>query len=496
MVTWSILSALTSISGNCVLLIASLRYKALKLDKLTVLSLENMAVSDIGFSLGILATLPALAAGRQIYGDIGNFVIMFIQYMFASANTLSILILHTVKLLPLLFPFQARLWPRRRGYIIFAAVWITCLITTSLLLVLPILQNSDWATLHFEMSIYRFRMNFYKPNGPISTSALVCIILFDCVPMVGLFGTTVALMVLIARLEDLFAPPVDSTVTVLRGTRGGLQLAVGGFIFIRETTRELKSKLKVTYWYCSKKKDGCKARLRSRDEQGQELLCTQPLHTHLPNSYDVEALLQAWRRRLVLINDWRNNSQLRNDVHEIFGLPFLPNDQIIPAWRSLETELLAKHPAVSDFCSYLWDTWMDGRYPVKMWGCYERTMRGEHRTNNVSEGSNSALKRSFGHSRPVLWSWIKKMRDIQAKTDILVLQSLAGKSNSGRRTNSQIERLRSIYSAASVYVFTSGSERRDYVRKMSRFTKRRLSLNPIFGCFTDYPYADHVSVMG
>ena len=84
------------------------------------------------------------------------------------------------------------------------------------------------------------------------------------------------------------------------------------------------------------------------------------------------------------------------------------------------------------------------------------------------------MKRTFGHSKPVLWSWIKKMRDVQAKTDIIVLQNLAGRSNSGRRTNTQIERMRSIYSAVSIYVFTSVSERREYVRRMSRFTKRRL----------------------
>ena len=114
---------------------------------------------------------------------------------------------------------------------------------------------------------------------------------------------------------------------------------------------------------------------------------------------------------------------------------------------------------------------MDGRYRVAHWGCYDRTMNKEPRTNNVSEGGNSALKREFGHSKPIIWSWITKIRDIQSKVDLIICQSSVGRSNAGRQTLSQKHRQESIFRAVESYVFTNDDERDAYVKCMAKFTK-------------------------
>ena len=50
-------------------------------------------------------------------------------------------------------------------------------------------------------------------------------------------------------------------------------------------------------------------------------------------------LLQLWRRRLNLIPGYKNG-ELHQVLRPIFGLPFLPNDEIIPAWRRLEQQFM------------------------------------------------------------------------------------------------------------------------------------------------------------
>ena len=66
--------------------------------------------------------------------------------------------------------------------------------------------------------------------------------------------------------------------------RGGTQLAVGDFIFIRDgAPRKLSSGSYVVYWYCNQKKSqGCKARLRTRDNYESSLRdsIVSPIPTH------------------------------------------------------------------------------------------------------------------------------------------------------------------------------------------------------------------------
>ena len=209
---------------------------------------------------------------------------------------------------------------------------------------------------------------------------------------------------------------------LLRGVRGGTQLSVGGFIFIRDgAPRKLSSGSYVVYWYC--------------------------------NQYGPDS------------------ARLKEDVHIIFGLPFLPSNEIVPAWNAIKAVLLLAHPQSKDFCQYMDSTWMDSRYPTAMWSCYERTLCNAARTNNVSEGANSAMKRFFSSSKPTLWTWISKMSDVQLKTDTVILQNAIGRSNASKKKRSQVERNSMLESDVSSYVFVSEHQRRIYLTIVSRYTK-------------------------
>ena len=112
-------------------------------------------------------------------------------------------------------------------------------------------------------------------------------------------------------------------------------------------------------------------------------------------------------------------------MHNI-SLPFvpLPPQDISLAWDALSTNLQTRYPVglSSPFIDYFDRIWMNGNYPVQQWNCYDRTLSNFPRTNNRSEGSNSAIKTHFGCSNPSIWLCITKLKELQAATELDLTQ--------------------------------------------------------------------------
>ena len=68
------------------------------------------------------------------------------------------------------------------------------------------------------------------------------------------------------------------------------------------------------------------------------------------------------------------------------------------------------------------NTWMDGNYPLEMWNCYTRTLTNFPRTNNISEGSNNAIRSHFGCSNLTVWACITYLKELQSSTDLDLTQ--------------------------------------------------------------------------
>ena len=66
--------------------------------------------------------------------------------------------------------------------------------------------------------------------------------------------------------------------------------------------------------------------------------------------------------------------------------------------------------------------WQFNRRKFDMWNCYDRTLTNFPRTNNVSEGSNNAIRAHFGCSNPTIWSCLSRMKELQSGTDLNLTQ--------------------------------------------------------------------------
>ena len=125
-----------SLLGNTFVLVASKHGKAIKLDRVSIVLLENLAVADIGTSL--FAILPYLIGLNILnYGNgysayvqtLGSKIKLFFSLIFMSAGISLISFLNCCKLFSLLFPLRARTWRYRDGYKIVAMVWISLNLT-------------------------------------------------------------------------------------------------------------------------------------------------------------------------------------------------------------------------------------------------------------------------------------------------------------------------------------------------------------------------------
>ena len=128
--SWYILVALLSILGNILVLVASIRDRAVRLDRVSIVFIENLAVADIG--LCVFWVLPNTVLILK-YGDPSESMCSLLYQILAytpgsvcsGINCLLLPCLNFCKLLSLRYPLRIRSFRYRDGYKIAIVLWIT-----------------------------------------------------------------------------------------------------------------------------------------------------------------------------------------------------------------------------------------------------------------------------------------------------------------------------------------------------------------------------------
>ena len=130
--TWAsyiIFVLLSSPIGDTTILIASIKYRAFKLHKYTVIIIEHIAICDLLAT--IIAVIPltmTLFANRWILGEFLCYTLPYAGYYLYTAGPLLICAMTSSKLLILKYPLKARTWQSKKAHLICGTAWTTALV--------------------------------------------------------------------------------------------------------------------------------------------------------------------------------------------------------------------------------------------------------------------------------------------------------------------------------------------------------------------------------
>ena len=93
---------------------------------------------------------------------------------------------------------------------------------------------------------------------------------------------------------------------------------------------------------------------------------------------------QAVRRHLVKITEYPSDPVLKLELETLFGLAFVPVDDVVTSWHHLKANLSTSTAvAAAEFLVYFEATWVHSSvYPIQMWNQYETVQQDGPRTNN------------------------------------------------------------------------------------------------------------------
>ena len=165
LISWSTIVLFASLIGDTVILIETIKYKAIRQHKLIVSVIQHLAVCDL--LLTVFRVFPenlALITDHWILGELLCHLNNNIGYICGGVTVLLTCCLTTLKLVILKRPLRAGTWTTKLGHKICAAMWLLalCQYTPTLVLMMTDIRE----TLHFSYREYNCNYDHYSASAP------------------------------------------------------------------------------------------------------------------------------------------------------------------------------------------------------------------------------------------------------------------------------------------------------------------------------------------
>ena len=146
---------LSSTIGDTTILVASIKYKAIKLHKVIVTVIQHIAVCDLLVVItDVLPKFATLVANRWVLGQSVCSALPYPSYYVSPASILLICAMTTCKLLLVKYPLRFGTTSSKKAHMLCAACWgIPLIAPVTMLLV-------DWRDVRFMYAIYTCACSF------------------------------------------------------------------------------------------------------------------------------------------------------------------------------------------------------------------------------------------------------------------------------------------------------------------------------------------------
>ena len=160
-VTWLMIVLLSSLIGDSIILIASVKYNAIKLNKFLVVIMQHIAVCDILAAITyVLPTMISLIANKWVLGDALAYITTSLDLTSYTGTSILICTLTFSKLLLLKYPLKLNYWTLKNAH-------LTCSLAWFLAVIFPVIRLAfDENGLAF--SYLEYNMNYGFPNEKTS----------------------------------------------------------------------------------------------------------------------------------------------------------------------------------------------------------------------------------------------------------------------------------------------------------------------------------------
>jgi hypothetical protein len=129
------------------------------------------------------------------------------------------------------------------------------------------------------------------------------------------------------------------------------------------------------------------------------------------------------------------NDDFAVNVRMLPALAFVPPEKVIEYFMEIE-EYLSNEPEYEPLLSYFEEVYIGRRrgrgsrvrprFSIESWNVHQRVLDGLHRTNNASEGFNSAINNSLGCSHPSLWKLIRQFKNEESNARSRMTSAIIG----------------------------------------------------------------------
>ena len=204
--TWFFFTGFLSTAGNAIVLVSSIKYNAIHLDRVSIILIRNLAIADLGFGLSRFSTAMKEAMQWNVFGHRICGIIRIVALFFLYASSCFLASLNLNKLNVLLFPLRSNIRRFKRGYIISCAVWASS--TASIVvIVLNMLFSRDELSIEF-IPAYGFNEEtflcyFYLVHKYQRLISIFITICFTFIPMVCVVITTIWMLFFVKKVSGI-----------------------------------------------------------------------------------------------------------------------------------------------------------------------------------------------------------------------------------------------------------------------------------------------------
>ena len=202
LILWNLIVVLSSLIGDSIILIATIKYKAIKLHKLVVTVMQHMAVCDlIQTVFRVFPSSLAIIADHWVFGELLCHVQENVSLACVPVTMLLTCALTTLKLVTVKYPLRARAWPTRLGHKICSSVWLLVLGCYTPLLVVRLIYIRE--TIYFSYRDYSCSYDLRSPSVPTPTWLtwyfVISFAMFSIFSYPTLIATSVLLLIVASK---------------------------------------------------------------------------------------------------------------------------------------------------------------------------------------------------------------------------------------------------------------------------------------------------------